>query len=438
MVEVNVAAEVGAAVGIGSPHHVSILNGVGPAFGCHCPGQVLVLESHAGVFCRGVITAIEEQWEVGVGTFVSSVGVDGDEHIEVVGFHFGRNLGEAAVEDIQVGGGCFAKLALCAIIFVVRAVLDAGHDDIVLQVASGAGGGVVAGLIERTVKFEAVLYEAFEYTEALLEVGIGLKEAQCIGVCARECAVSYERAGTVIGSPAAVSGVDVHAQFVGSLGADGDGGCKCQGRQDDILFHNVYCALFGECYDIQFAFGSGESDAAAVSAGAGELCLDCVVGDGLRNAGSQVIKTQRGGGHLLSGAFDFVHADKAVVAGPYGCTECAYALYIGAVEVAYEATAAYEPVYDFLSVGADARPNVRAATLRINAAGLAVDGDVKVSVVDGSHGAAHGLGAVEALYACFAVFDGGDAVAVNTYAAVEPARSFNECAYALGGKVGAL
>ena len=51
--------------------------------------------------------------------------------------------------------------------------------------------------------------------------------------------MSHECARTVIGCPTAVSGVDVHAQFVGSIGAGGDGGSKCQSRQDNVLFHNV-------------------------------------------------------------------------------------------------------------------------------------------------------------------------------------------------------
>ena len=51
-------------------------------------------------------------------------------------------------------------------------VLDARHDDIIIHVAGGAGGGVIAGLVERAVKFEAVLYEALEHAETFLEVCI--------------------------------------------------------------------------------------------------------------------------------------------------------------------------------------------------------------------------------------------------------------------------
>ena len=98
--------------------------------------------------------------------------MDGDEHVKVVGIHFGANLGEIAVKYVQVGGCCFAELTRCTVVFVVRAVLDARHDDIIIHVAGGAGGGVIAGLVERAVKFEAVLYEALEHAETFLEVGI--------------------------------------------------------------------------------------------------------------------------------------------------------------------------------------------------------------------------------------------------------------------------
>ena len=238
-VEVDVAADVFVGGGIVCPNHVGVALCITPALVGHFAGSLLVFECYT-VFCYGgVITAIEEQGIVCACSFGSCVGVDGDEHIKVVGIHFLTDFTKRTVVVFKVGGCCVAKLTAGTVIFVVRATFNVAHHDVVAHIAGCADLMAVAFLIQCAVEFKSVLDKTFHNTETLAEVGVRFKEVCGIGAHSLVCAVAGNGVRTVVGCPGTVARVDIDAEFVGGLCRSCQGNHGCCGSNEK-LFHTPF------------------------------------------------------------------------------------------------------------------------------------------------------------------------------------------------------